>query len=364
MSESGDLTVGHRDSSIAHLDASQTWWWTGYAWVPAYTPDLAYWWNGYFWKPTLSPDGRMWWNGRGWVLIELVFGLPEPARPVELEEEQEPVSQKMRRSSLRSLITGFVVLGMFILLSTLVTLRGGSSEDNDDVLDLLSDWKVYAVQAAVVTVIMAVTITWRTTGLFAVPKLRGLTPAAYVVLAISFMAIFTFVVTLAISATTVGGALVPIIACTFFIGFSEELFVRGWIYGGLMYRLKPWVLILVTGCIFGLLHLTNLSVLESGMSVLLQVVFASVSGMFFAILRYVTGSIWIPILQHWMLDAAIGAAMSTEPPHYVAVLPVLAVLAVDIATIVFLCLTKYLKPRRVRPLIEFQPAVRTMIKYN
>src|SRR5262249_28015935 len=72
--------------------------------------------------------------------------------------------------------------------------------------------------------------------------------------------------------------------------FSEEMFFRGFIFGGLRRRLPLWAAAIVSGILFGLVHLSAGSI---GVGVQL-----AVFGMMLAWLYEYTGSIWLTMLVH------------------------------------------------------------------
>jgi membrane protease YdiL (CAAX protease family) len=77
---------------------------------------------------------------------------------------------------------------------------------------------------------------------------------------------------------------------------SEEIFFRGFIFGGLIRPLGPIPAMLVSGLIFGAYHVTGLS----SLGVVLPF---SLIGAFFAWLYYRTGSIWLSIATHFLFNA-------------------------------------------------------------
>jgi uncharacterized protein len=72
---------------------------------------------------------------------------------------------------------------------------------------------------------------------------------------------------------------------------SEELFFRGFMYGGLRRRLSLWPAAAIAGAIFGLLHYTG----PDSIGVVPQL---AVLGLILAWLYEQTGSLWPPILLH------------------------------------------------------------------
>ena len=73
--------------------------------------------------------------------------------------------------------------------------------------------------------------------------------------------------------------------------FSEEIFFRGFMYGGLRRRLPVWAAALIAGAIFGLLHYTG----PDSIGVVPQL---AALGVILAWLYEQTGSLWPPIILH------------------------------------------------------------------
>lgn len=73
--------------------------------------------------------------------------------------------------------------------------------------------------------------------------------------------------------------------------FSEEIFFRGFMYGGLRRRLPVWAAAVIAGAVFGLLHYTG----PDSVGVVPQL---AVLGVLLAWLYERTGSLWPPIILH------------------------------------------------------------------
>ena len=87
-----------------------------------------------------------------------------------------------------------------------------------------------------------------------------------------------------------------------FIGIDEEIFSRGLIFGALE-KYGVWVAAIVSSIHFGILHLGN--AIWGGQSLsytLAQVLGASAIGFLFVGLMLFTGSIWVPIFLHGLID--------------------------------------------------------------
>jgi membrane protease YdiL (CAAX protease family)/uncharacterized RDD family membrane protein YckC len=96
-----------------------------------------------------------------------------------------------------------------------------------------------------------------------------------------------------------GGFLVVVAA-----PLSEEIFFRGFMYGGLRRRLAPWAAALISGLVFGMLHFTGGGTITVVPPLLLL-------GVLLALLYERTGSLWPPIILHAVNNGIALIALSS-----------------------------------------------------
>ncbi len=85
---------------------------------------------------------------------------------------------------------------------------------------------------------------------------------------------------------------------------GEELFFRGLVFGGLRQRLALWHAAIISGLVFGLLHLTG-----GNLAVALQL---SAFGVIMAWLYERTGVLWAPIILHGINNAIAFTLLVTD----------------------------------------------------
>ncbi|MDO4837731.1 MAG: type II CAAX endopeptidase family protein [Clostridia bacterium] len=96
------------------------------------------------------------------------------------------------------------------------------------------------------------------------------------------------------------------------VGIAEEFMARAVISETLLEHFgtdslgSVWKAAVVSGLIFGLLHLTNLMSVNSVKGVLIQALSAFAGGLMYAAVYYRTGNIWAPALLHALNDVAAG----------------------------------------------------------
>lgn len=98
--------------------------------------------------------------------------------------------------------------------------------------------------------------------------------------------------------------LILILINTLFVGFSEELMLRGAIFQAFRHSVSIWVAVLLTSLVFGAMHSLNVFVTGDLRAALIQSTAAFLSGIVFIALRLRTGSLWPPIIVHALWDFA------------------------------------------------------------
>lgn len=86
------------------------------------------------------------------------------------------------------------------------------------------------------------------------------------------------------------------------IGFIEELIFRGFLFRALLKKDPTPVAITISAVTFGIGHLVNLLAGQGGMESLIQVFFAIAWGFLFTFVFYKSGSLWICIIVHGLVD--------------------------------------------------------------
>lgn len=86
-----------------------------------------------------------------------------------------------------------------------------------------------------------------------------------------------------------------------YVGIVEELIFRGYIFSAFEIKFDKYKAIIFSSIVFGLFHLINLTH-NPVMTVLLQVIYTTMFGIGFSILRVRTKSLLMPILIHSFID--------------------------------------------------------------
>lgn len=103
--------------------------------------------------------------------------------------------------------------------------------------------------------------------------------------------------------------------------FGEELLFRGVIFA-LLLRLPKWKAIALCGISFGCMHLIHGFMDGDWSAALAQAAITACAGMMFTAVRYETGSLWLTVLLHMLLNLSMiysGIALAAGPDALFAV---------------------------------------------
>ncbi len=103
------------------------------------------------------------------------------------------------------------------------------------------------------------------------------------------------------------------------IGVIEELIFRGFLFRALLKKDPVPVAVTISAVTFGIGHIVNLLAGQGGIESLIQVLFAIAWGFLFTFVFYKSGSLWICIFVHGMVDvfSKFAASESTSDYFYV-----------------------------------------------
>ncbi len=86
------------------------------------------------------------------------------------------------------------------------------------------------------------------------------------------------------------------------VGFIEEMIFRGFLFRVLLKRNSAPVAITISAVTFGIGHIVNLFAGQGGLETLIQVFFAIAWGFLFTFVFYKSGSLWVCIIVHGLVD--------------------------------------------------------------
>lgn len=101
------------------------------------------------------------------------------------------------------------------------------------------------------------------------------------------------------------------------VGFVEELIFRGFLFRALLKKDPVPVAVCISAVTFGIGHIVNLLAGQGGMETLIQVFFAIAWGFLFTFVFYKSGSIWVCVIVHGLVDAFSEFGAYAEYMEYV-----------------------------------------------
>jgi membrane protease YdiL (CAAX protease family) len=102
-----------------------------------------------------------------------------------------------------------------------------------------------------------------------------------------------------------------VLILAFVPGIWEELAFRGLMLANLQHRYSPWTAIVVSGTLFGLMHLTDLATHEAS-EVVFKVIMATTLGIAWGYLTVKTGSVAPAMILHYSVNALIDFLVEPE----------------------------------------------------
>lgn len=103
------------------------------------------------------------------------------------------------------------------------------------------------------------------------------------------------------------------------VGFIEEMIFRGFLFRALLKKDPPPVAITISAVTFGIGHIVNLLAGQGGLESLIQVFFAIAWGFLFTFVFYQSGSLWVCIIVHGLVDVFAKFAAAERNSGYVYV---------------------------------------------
>ncbi len=112
------------------------------------------------------------------------------------------------------------------------------------------------------------------------------------------------------------------------IGFIEEMIFRGFLFRALLKKDPTPVAITISAVTFGIGHLVNLLAGQGGLESLIQVFFAIAWGYLFTFVFYKSGSLWVCIIVHGLVDVFSKFSAPERDSDYIYVAATIVVSAV------------------------------------
>lgn len=137
---------------------------------------------------------------------------------------------------------------------------------------------------------------------------KGLFYGLYYIIGI---VIFMLLYGIALGGFKGGLSIINLAVGCFFVGVAEEFLCRGWLLNEFLERFGDtkkgvWYSIVISGVIFGLIHLGNIYTMGQDVpTTIMQVISAAGTGIVFGLIYYKTKNIWSVIILHGLWDFSL-----------------------------------------------------------
>ena len=139
---------------------------------------------------------------------------------------------------------------------------------------------------------------------------KGLIPCLYIIITVCYSGILQFINSVNLEYTLASfGDITVFLLTMVMVGVTEELLFRGFIAEIIFEKYGKtgagvWFSVIVSGCIFGFMHIINAVSIGNGASALIQSIVASVIGMAFCAIYYRTKNLYVCIFLHIIINTA------------------------------------------------------------
>ncbi|MCD3220697.1 CPBP family intramembrane metalloprotease [Mammaliicoccus sciuri] len=137
-----------------------------------------------------------------------------------------------------------------------------------------------------------------------IPFFKGLWLGKYILVIILFNVITNFETITSIEFTFT--TIILIVLANVTIGLFEEIICRGMIFNSFLKNNSPVKAAFISSCIFGVIHLLNLTHTNDYIGTFSQVIYATFLGVLFSAIYYKTKNLWSVIFLHSILDISSG----------------------------------------------------------
>ena len=211
-----------------------------------------------------------------------------------------------------------LMIAIFTVISEVV-IWGYGSKTISNAIENYPQGTLVIREAILASLVLIVLLLFKNSYVFTQKKenfFKGLYYGLYYIVIICLMTLFVGVIGGVFFKS--GLALLNLAIGCIFIGIAEEFLCRGWLLNEFLERFGDtkkgvWYSIIISGVIFGLLHLGNMFGGQSVANTITQVVSAAATGIMFGLIYYKTKNIWSVIALHALWDFAVflGQLMPT-----------------------------------------------------
>lgn len=206
----------------------------------------------------------------------------------------------------------YTIFMIIIFLS--ITELGIWGYGSDILIDSITKYpqgSLVLIEAVLASLVLIVMLLFKNSYVFTQPRekfSKGLFYGLYYIIIASFITFSSF---MAVSFKFNGYSLLNVFVGCFLIGVAEEFLCRGWLLNEFLERYGDskkgvWYSIIISGIIFGLFHLGNISSFGQNIpETISQVLSAAGTGIFLGLIYYKTKNIWSVIFLHGFWDFSL-----------------------------------------------------------
>ena len=213
-----------------------------------------------------------------------------------------------KKGKLNYVLFTVIMTVVFLLITEFVIWGAGGSILYDAITNYPLGSKVIG-QAILAVLVLIVMLLFRNSYVFTQERQKFGTGLLYGLFYILFGIVITILFGLVSDAFKNPKAVLNLGIMCFLIGMCEEFLCRGWLLNEFLEKFGKskkgvWYSIIISGLIFGLMHIMNVGAGQSIPSTIIQVMGAAATGIVFGVIYYKTKNIWAVVFLHAFWDFA------------------------------------------------------------
>ena len=225
---------------------------------------------------------------------------------VEQGEMQQPVQTKKR---MNIILFTLIMLGIFLFV-TEVIIYGYGGQIIYQAVSAYPQGKLVITETILAVMVLIVLLLFKNSYIFTEKKDSIKTGLFYGLFYLIGSGFFFLIFGLLGGGLFSGLALFNVFVGALLVGLCEEFLCRGWLLNEFLERYGDtkkgvWYSIIISGLIFGLIHLGNFFHGQDLVSTVTQIMNASAIGVVFGIIYYKTKNIWSVIILHGLWDFSL-----------------------------------------------------------
>ena len=218
--------------------------------------------------------------------------------------QQQPEKKRMN-----IVLYTLIMLAIFLFVTEFIIYGYGGSLLYDSISNY-PQGKLVISETILAVMVLIVMLLFKNSYVFTQKKESLKTGLFYGLFYLIGIVFFTFLFGILSGAFFSGLGLINVFIGAILVGVCEEFLCRGWLLNEFLERYGDtkkgvWYSIIISGVIFGLIHLGNFFNGQDLVSTVTQILSASATGIVFGLIYYKTKNIWSVILLHGLWDFSL-----------------------------------------------------------